>query len=107
MRISDWSSVVCSSDLSDGVSGHIAAGHRHHADPLGAAQGSACRYYRDAAGGGLVTVADQAGCHQGLASMDQWRVVCAVSGNCLIRSEESRVGKECVSTCSTWWSPNQ
>src|SRR3546814_20023839 len=25
----------------------------------------------------------------------------------LVRSEERRVGKECVSTCRSWWSPEQ
>src|SRR3546814_14706210 len=28
-------------------------------------------------------------------------------GNRRLRSEERRVGKECVSTYRTWWSPNQ
>src|SRR3546814_2987876 len=32
----------------------------------------------------------------GLASYDQWRMT---------RSEERRVGKECVSTCRSRWSP--
>src|SRR3546814_2266355 len=64
MRISDWSSDVCSSDL-----------HSH------------CRQYDPAAGRqqrGLVGVCAQQ--TQG-------------------RSEERRVGKECVSTCRSRWSP--
>src|SRR3546814_18764464 len=28
------------------------------------------------------------------------------AGPCRHRSEERRVGKECVSTCSSWWSPH-
>src|SRR3546814_14887872 len=72
MRISDWSSDVCSSDLfppgkagdqGDGVGGMLCAhvGTRRH--------------------GGQLVVGDA------------------------IRSEERRVGKECVSTCRSRWSP--
>src|SRR3546814_3160844 len=59
MRISDWSSDVCSSDLGD------ADDHRQHRQ-------------RPAAGTHFVGDA---------------------------RSEERRVGKECVSTCRSRWSP--
>src|SRR3546814_9054311 len=62
MRISDWSSDVCSSDL-------VKAGLRPAAVTKGAAQ----------AGLVLHTVTK--------------------------RSEERRVGKECVSTCRSRWSP--
>src|SRR3546814_4828899 len=70
MRISDWSSDVCSSDL-----------------------------------GGDVLRLNQ---HLGIAPAD-----CAVMliatfrrmGNSFERSEERRVGKECVSTCRSRWSP--
>src|SRR3546814_2306202 len=31
----------------------------------------------------------------------------AAGGNCAVRSEERRVGKECVSTCRSRWSPYQ
>src|SRR3546814_3945195 len=59
MRISDWSSDVCSSDLIGGDAGFEAAG-RHRR-----------RSWRRGSG----------------------------------RSEERRVGKECVSTCRSRWSP--
>src|SRR3546814_12319762 len=62
MRISDWSSDVCSSDLA-------ARARPHH-----------CARPDDA--NGLVGVAPAAR-----------------------RSEERRVGKECVSTCRSRWSP--
>src|SRR3546814_5438797 len=31
--------------------------------------------------------------------------LCMKAGNAVIRSDERRVGKECVSTCSSRWSP--
>src|SRR3546814_3720151 len=60
MRISDWSSDVCSSDL--GLGGATGRG----AEPPGAR---------------------------------------SVPSRCISRSEERRVGKECVSTCRSRWSP--
>src|SRR3546814_1765645 len=65
MRISDWSSDVCSSDLV-GFARRGGIGDRHLVD-------------RDAFTG-----------HRGLVDR---------------RSEERRVGKECVSTCRSRWSP--
>src|SRR3546814_6615459 len=65
MRISDWSSDVCSSDLNT---------DRHF----------------------IVTkfpIADSRG------------VVSGIGGITVDRSEERRVGKECVSTCRSRWSP--
>src|SRR3546814_9526851 len=75
MRISDWSSDVCSSDLAGSqarpglsqartATGHARAGHR-----LRLGRGTEVR------------------------------------GRALRRSEERRVGKECVSTCRSRWSP--
>src|SRR3546814_7053412 len=69
MRISDWSSDVCSSDLS-----------RRRVDP---ARRSCCL------GGGR----NPGGAHR--------RADLVVR----TRSEERRVGKECVSTCRSRWSP--
>src|SRR3546814_3687395 len=65
MRISDWSSDVCSSDLHAVVHSGVHAG-----------------------GAGRPTVR-AARLHQDLCD----------------RSEERRVGKECVSTCRSRWSP--
>src|SRR3546814_5018167 len=72
VRISDWSSDVCSSDLADG--NRRAA---HH-DP--AACGNV--HLQPARPSHCLALADQDG-----------------------RSEERRVGKECVSTCRSRWSP--
>src|SRR3546814_2972089 len=70
MRISDWSSDVCSSDLAEGA---LLAPHVHA--------------MMDVSDGLLIDAARMA----------------EASG--LARSEERRVGKECVSTCRSRWSP--
>src|SRR3546814_5246392 len=72
MRISDWSSDVCSSDLQD------AAGHRD---------------------------ARFAGEPQRLQPACRLFVGRAEMRAAAFRSEERRVGKECVSTCRSRWSP--
>src|SRR3546814_14170421 len=86
MRISDWSSDVCSSDL--GI---------FTADPKKDA--SATRYdevtYDEALGKRLGGVPDLGRAVAGGGARGQQRP----------RSEERRVGKECVSTCRSWLSP--
>src|SRR3546814_4311836 len=81
MRISDWSSDVCSSDLAGvGAGGGVV----HPALP--------------AAPGQLATDAGRAPARQrGLGG-----AACRRDGG---RSEERRVGKECVSTCRSRWQP--
>src|SRR3546814_6495378 len=81
MRISDWSSDVCSSDLID----HAGTGfHREViAQHLGIEPG-------------IEVGARQ---HEGAA---RFRHLGAVHGE--VRSEERRVGKVCVSRCSSRWS---
>src|SRR3546814_2450220 len=77
MRISDWSSDVCSSDLG--------ADPDHHNG--GHALSQQCRHR---AGHG--------------ADRGELRD-CALLPAGSLRSEERRVGKECVSTCRSRWSP--
>src|SRR3546814_18230444 len=107
MRISDWSSDVCSSDLQ-----YIGAG-AHQGD-----RGQV--FERIVAQGFLV---QRWRCHHGAVDGQQYRVaigfgpasvaranVAARAGfvfhdHGLSRSEERRVGKECVSTCRSGWSP--
>src|SRR3546814_5805484 len=82
MRISDWSSDVCSSDLIganfvlDWLQavrlGVVLGGHQHGRGAVGERRGG---------GGGDAAVGGEG------------------------RSEERRVGKECVSTCRSRWSP--
>src|SRR3546814_7341786 len=83
MRISDWSSDVCSSDLIDelldaSINGAYYSPNVIYAPPL-KADGSP---YPDSPGLGNAY-------KDGFGS----------------RSEERRVGKECVSTCRSRWSP--
>src|SRR3546814_11306020 len=87
MRISDWSSDVCSSDLEElaavgppdaGATAQLEVGEPDGGEP------AVQRRTRGAWG------------HQAL---DQGRPA-------LQRSEERRVGKECVSTCKARWSPH-
>src|SRR3546814_12659872 len=96
MRISDWSSDVCSSDL-----GRLEHGTVHQADP------------RTGLGGGTM-IADSANDLEG--QIAQWRAYTQRRRELhhtdaeeledhLRRSEERRVGKECVSTCRSRWSP--
>src|SRR3546814_17274863 len=101
MRISDWSSDVCSSDLLDGrVADDI--------DELLVAPDVAFQR-RD------VEVADQDGGPVALLgparhTLDEVELLAELGieravGNVSSRSEERRVGKECVSTCRSRWSP--
>src|SRR3546814_15079323 len=102
MRISDWSSDVCSSDLKGPLAmAHILVGYE-----LGGGHGHVHRLMP------LVRALEQRG-HRvtfflrnirenaGLLSRER-RAVLPVPD---LRSEERRVGKECVSTCSSRWSP--
>src|SRR3546814_12507897 len=84
MRISDWSSDVCSSDL---VCCAPSASHHVRATPIASA--SACNCSISAAM--YASTVRAAGDPQ--------------SSEGQVRSEERRVGKECVSTCRSRWSP--
>src|SRR3546814_14562204 len=88
MRISDWSSDVCSSDLVDCKTrlAYIALVHDNgQLTEIGVSRYCATSEHECEC---AVTVADQWQ-HLGLGT----------------RSEERRVGKECVSTCRSRWSP--
>src|SRR3546814_17565501 len=95
MRISDWSSDVCSSDLPVRIRACRQIALRHRAISFlpercdGLAQYSA--------------VVSEKLCRPlgGIAFCDEDRLGDAV----FARSEERRVGKECVSTCRSRWSP--
>src|SRR3546814_4420037 len=85
MRISDWSSDVCSSDLSDGC-----LIHRRHRGRTGGEIGERAEH-------ATLEIAVVLGefAPMWLHDLD------------IARSEERRVGKECVSTCRSRWSPYQ
>src|SRR3546814_6464092 len=86
MRISDWSSDVCSSDLIEICSAGTGALVGFPADPMA---------IEVAVDHGLDISAHRA----------QQATLPLLSAMDLVRSEESRVGKECVSTCRSRWSP--
>src|SRR3546814_4098829 len=90
MRISDWSSDVCSSDLER---------RRGHGDKRGSDHGDgpdgAGVFFEHRSGSPILTTGHE-------------RPVRDRHHQCLViekRSEERRVGKECVSTCRSRWSP--
>src|SRR3546814_12661595 len=95
MRISDWSSDVCSSDL------HLANQRlsvvrlvrERPVLPLGLPDRKmiVTDPQRDARWRELITTADHADTH--------------MAAQAVARSEERRVGKECVSTCRSRWAP--
>src|SRR3546814_18649023 len=87
MRISDWSSDVCSSDLRTADSPHRAA--RDTRAQRGASTGLRMP----------LRAATRPRRREGTPPR---RTGCA----CAQRSEERRVGKECVSTCRSRWSPS-
>src|SRR3546814_1012708 len=86
MRISDWSSDVCSSDLPDDLELLLT-----RSMPYGKYKG---RLIADLPGHYLNWFA-----REGFPKGEIGRLLA------LMRSEERRVGKECVSTCRSRWSP--
>src|SRR3546814_947191 len=85
MRISDWSSDVCSSDLTQNAALRK-AGIPQHFDFDGSII--------------LITNQDMENSKGKMAPHFK-----ALVSRCFYRSEERRVGKECVSTCRSRWSP--
>src|SRR3546814_14085890 len=99
MRISDWSSDVCSSDLTpvdkNGRTqrANLAPVTRDDTLQKGHIGGQIM-----ASGGKLANAVR--GSHQHhVAAIDERTGI--------DRSEERRVGKECVSTCRSWWAPDR
>src|SRR3546814_16645167 len=90
MRISDWSSDVCSSDLDQRFERQIDP-RRDDPAQIGAVGADMVEGRRGA----------EADDELVLARLDRLRR----NGVARARSEERRVGKECVSTCSSQWSP--
>src|SRR3546814_17681090 len=98
MRISDWSSDVCSSDLSDIRFDYSAMG-----DAVNVAsrpEGQTKTYGVPVLVGEATAAA--AGHDFALLDIDRIRVVGKQAPE---RSEERRVGQECFSTCRSRWSP--
>src|SRR3546814_4073083 len=84
MRISDWSSDVCSSDLTlpgNNFTARTVHCYRRPTVPAGRCSEVFSKELRESRRGAMSVSADHT------------------------RSEERRVGKECVSTCRSRWSP--
>src|SRR3546814_16784555 len=98
MRISDWSSDVCSSDLHKWRGGHMDM----QGGGFGAGDLTAAQHVRLAGGGVAAPVAPVANHHRDELMIGE---VVDISGSASRRSEARRVGKACVSTCRSGWSP--
>src|SRR3546814_5184196 len=86
MRISDWSSDVCSSDLKHNTRRSCRTPPRKRGDQASSSPNRDCPRRAVSTGPGWCRRHSLGGCARG-------------------RSEERRVGKECVSTCRSRWSP--
>src|SRR3546814_14239291 len=95
MRISDWSSDVCSSDLNVLFPKSLAAEARK-LDKLGVKVTVLGEKEMKRLGMGALLGVAQGSAQEPQLLVMQWNGA---------RSEERRVGKECVSTCSSRWSP--
>src|SRR3546814_10218497 len=112
MRISDWSSDVCSSDLvglGDGLLSQLKTrvGYSNytHTEFEGADVGTT--FDVEGIEARLELVQNERGGWRGSSGMQYYyRDFLAVGEEAYVRSEERRVGKECVSTCSSRWSPD-
>src|SRR3546814_17131603 len=92
MRISDWSSDVCSSDL---FLGHFSNDRTGSGTCAAAHAGSNEHHVGSRQGGANLFACGFSCCTALFRSCTRTQA----------RSEERRVGKECVSTCRSRWSP--
>src|SRR3546814_11539946 len=108
MRISDWSSDVCSSDLNEAFRRGLFAAAIQSRPAVDAAAALEAGVYDDAL--------DDPALKDFLLTQTRWRLQSEqaqgkAAAGVLVeaarhgRSEERRVGKECVSTCRSRWSP--
>src|SRR3546814_18657810 len=95
MRISDWSSDVCSSDLKWKIVPRLSWDRRDGVRAI--LTGRYVSKYRDSV---ALDSGSRAGVFQNLG--DFW--VFDLNVELSVRSEERRVGQECVSTCRYRWS---
>src|SRR3546814_15980783 len=116
MRISDWSSDVCSSDLNYNVEASSKQDIRKDARKrrscfVESLPPAALRFAFHAPPTPLLRMIAPASCVAlympmgSEAPADGYAGMLIESGKQLcLRSEERRVGKECVGTCRSWWS---
>src|SRR3546814_15163176 len=98
--MSDWSSDVCSSDLRAQPGEEIVPARLHK--PLGEDSAHARAHRLDAIGVGRIVEEDQPARADRVAGAQHRAEVAGVAQP---RSEERRVGKECVSTGRSRWTP--
>src|SRR3546814_12445529 len=98
MRISDWSSDVCSSDLAAQPAGRLRVVGDARGEGVGGVDQQVDALAPQVVGQGLdpTEAADAQAAGQG------GRLLGAAGAG---RSEERRVGTECVSTCRSRWTP--
>src|SRR3546814_12046161 len=97
MRISDWSSDVCSSDLNGAIAsliGLMLAGLTGY---------GLSRMFGDRLFAFLLKKEEAR--QEAKATFRQYSVIMVLLSRATPRSEERRVGTECVSTCRSRWSP--
>src|SRR3546814_16920566 len=97
MRISDWSSDVCSSDLVGAEAPSVGVAELLRRDRLDRFLG------REGMAVGMVAINRLRQRAPGLEAGLRFGRLQALQG---VSSEERRVGKECVSTCRSRWSPD-
>src|SRR3546814_15053376 len=97
MRISDWSSDVCSSDLRIQERMLETDIDRLPAERL---LESGSLFHEE-----LIRMCGNPFLHMSLVRVNRMRRLLEYRANLDRRSEERRVGKECVSTCRSRWSP--
>src|SRR3546814_10480071 len=97
MRISDWSSDVCSSDLTSGTTGDPKATMLSHGALAAAIRAWVEKF--------ALTSDDRQIAMLPMFHSFGFIVVLNTTMSVGGRSEERRVGKECVSTCRSRWSP--
>src|SRR3546814_12975580 len=103
MRISDWSSDVCSSDLRVRRETRDLVVRRFNA-------GLEARTSMEQAEGSVETAEAQLAAIDEAIGLNRNALAALIGagpdrGLSITRSEERRVGKECVSTCRSRWSP--
>src|SRR3546814_13120793 len=101
MRISDWSSDVCSSDLPQQAmvyaDGYFYPGPARKGITLSQAPAESQKILADFG---------RLGFYDPLIKSTPVKAPLEPKAMVAMRSEERRVGKECVSTCRSRWSPN-
>src|SRR3546814_17246702 len=104
MRISDWSSDVCSSDLKSAIHRGLQGTRRAQRAPPPRRRSEIAR--RDRRVGGQSCAGPRLSRQAARRSGDDRAAEDDAAGEGIAdRSEALRVGKECVSTCKSRWSP--